>query len=136
MDLPQLVNQAEQATGHAIDHDDRFGSLADALTSLMLLEKYAAFRNLGKQRLADLIARCFDRACFSVPEVASVPARRNGTMSSTDCSPWPSRWCKRHDLDADLFAANVEKAAKVSTMPFLRGRVPRGADRGAADEGG
>src|SRR5262249_27537766 len=42
MDLPQLVAQAEQGTGHAIDHDDRFHSLADALSSLLLLERYAA----------------------------------------------------------------------------------------------
>ena len=49
MDLPQLVTHAEQSTGHAIDHDDRFHSLADALTSLMLLERYAAYRGLGKR---------------------------------------------------------------------------------------
>jgi len=28
---------------------------------------------------------------------------------------------QRQDLDADLFAAHVDRAAKVSTMPFLRG---------------
>src|SRR5262249_29243947 len=28
---------------------------------------------------------------------------------------------QRDDLDKDLFAAHVERAAKVSTMPFLRG---------------
>src|SRR3954465_6507477 len=71
--LPQLVAQAEQSTGHAIDHDDRFASLADALTSLMLLERYAAYRGQGKGQLPGLIARCFDRACFAIPEVASVP---------------------------------------------------------------
>jgi Family of unknown function (DUF5682) len=120
MDLPQLVSQAEQATGHAIDHDDRFGSLADALTSLMLLERYAAYRSLGKQKLADLISRCFDRACFAVPEVASVPPEEwdnviHGLLALAEPV------VQRQDLDADLFAAHVEKAAKVSTMPFLRG---------------
>jgi hypothetical protein len=120
MDLPQLVSHAEQATGHAIDHDDRFGSLADAMTSLMLLERYAAFRSLGKQKLADLISRCFDRACFAVPEVASVPPEAwdnviHGLLALAEPV------VQRQDLDADLFAANVEKAAKVSTMPFLRG---------------
>jgi len=120
MDLPQLVSQAEQSTGHAIDHDDRFGSLADALTSLMLLERYAAFRGLGKQRLADLITRCFDRACFAVPEVASVPPEQwedvvAGLMSLAEPV------VQREDLDAELFATHVQRAAQVSTMPFLRG---------------
>jgi len=120
MDLPLLVAQAEGATGYAIDHDDRFHSLADALTSLMLLERFAAYRGLGKQRLADLIARCFDRACFAVPEVASVPPEQwdeviNGLLALAEPV------VQRQDLDADLFAASVDRAAKVSTMPFLRG---------------
>jgi hypothetical protein len=120
MDLPQLISQAEQATGHAIDHDDRFGSLADALVSLMLLERYAAFRSLGKQKLADLISRCFDRACFAVPEVASVPPEEwDNVIYGLLALAEPV--VQRQDLDADLFAANVEKAARVSTMPFLRG---------------
>jgi hypothetical protein len=120
MDLPQLIAQAEQMTGHSIDHDDRFHSLADALTSLMLLERYAAYRSLGKQRLEELIRRCFDRACFAVPEVASVPPEQwdsviHGLLALAEPV------VQRPDLDADLFAAHVETAAKVSTMPFLRG---------------
>ncbi len=120
MDLPTLVAQAEQATGHAIDHDDRFHSLTDALTSLMLLERYAALRGMGKQRLADLIARCFDRACFAVSQVASVPPEEwdnviHGLLALAEPV------VQRQDLDADLFAAHVDRAAKDSTMPFLRG---------------
>jgi hypothetical protein len=120
MDLPQLIAQAEQMTGHAIDHDDRFHSLAEALTALMLLERYAAYRSLNKQRLEDLLARCFDRACFAVPEVASVPPEDwdnviNGLLALAEPV------VQRPDLDADLFATHVERAAKISTMPFLRG---------------
>jgi hypothetical protein len=120
MDLPQLVAQAEQNTGHAIDHDDRFHSLADALTSLMLLERYAAYRGLGKQRLADLISRCFDRACFAVAEVASVPPEEwENVIQGLLALAEPV--VQRQDLDADLFAAHVSRAAQISTMPFLRG---------------
>ena len=120
MDLPRLIAQADQMTGHAIDHDDRFHSLADALTSLMLLERYAAYRNLGKDRLEDLIKRCFDRACFAVPEVACVPAEEwdkviHGLLALAEPV------VQRPDLDADLFAAHVERAAQISTMPLLRG---------------
>jgi len=120
MDLPQLVAQAEQATGHAIDHDDRFHSLADALTSLMLLERYAAYRGLGKDRLTDLISRCFDRACFAIPEVACVPPEEwDNVIAGLMALAEPV--VQRQDLDANLFVAHVERAAKISTMPFLRG---------------
>ena len=120
MDLPRLIAQAEQMTGHAIDHDDRFHSLADALTSLMLLERYAAYRNMDQQRLAELLTRCFDRACFALPEVASVAAEDwdnviNGLLALAEPV------MQRSDLDADLFAAHVQRAAGVSTMPLLRG---------------
>ena len=120
MDLPQLIAQADEMTAHAIDHDNRFHSLADALTSLLLLERYAAYRNLGKQRLAELLKRCFDRACFAVPEVASVPPEDwdhviQGLLALAEPV------VQRPDLDADLFAAHVEHAAKISTMPLLRG---------------
>jgi hypothetical protein len=120
MDLPRLIAQADQMTGHAIDHDERFPSLADAFTSLMLLERYAAYRNLGKARLEDLLKRCFDRACFRVPEVACVPPDDwdnviHGLLALAEPA------VQRPDLDADLFAAHVERAATISTMPLLRG---------------
>jgi hypothetical protein len=75
---------------------------------------------LGKQKLADLISRCFDRACFTIPQVASVPPEEwenviNGLLALAEPV------VQRQDLDADLFANHVEQAAKVSTMPFLRG---------------
>jgi hypothetical protein len=120
MDLPRLVAQAEQMTGHAIDHDDRFFSLADALTSLMLLERYAVYRGMDRQRLDELMTRCFDRACFALPDAASVPAEEwenviNGLLALAEPV------MQRTDLDAELFAAHVQRAAAVSTMPLLRG---------------
>jgi hypothetical protein len=120
MDLPRLVAQAEQMTGHAIDHDDRFHSLADALTSLMLLEQYAAYRGMQKERLEELLARCFDRACFALPEVAAAPPEAwDDVISGLLALAEPV--VQRRDLDADLFAAHVQRAAADSTMPLLRG---------------
>ena len=120
MDLPRLVAEAEQMTGHAIDHDDRFHSLADALTSLLLLERYAAYRSMGKQRLAELLARCFDRACFALPEAASAPPESwDDVIEGLLALAEPV--VQRSDLDAELFAAHVQRAAAVSTMPLLRG---------------
>ncbi|HEX4797322.1 MAG TPA: DUF5682 family protein [Humisphaera sp.] len=120
MDLPQLVLRAEQNTSYAIDHDERFSSLADALTSLMVLERYAAFRGLGKQHLADLISRCFSRACSALPGVASVPPDQWDEVV-TGLMALAEPVVQRDDLDADLFAAQVQLAARNSAMPFLRG---------------
>ena len=93
MDLPQLVAQAEQATGHAIDHDDRFHSLADALTSLMLLERYAAYPQSGPATaggpdLAMFRPRLLCRARGGLGAAGGV-----GERGRTACWPSPSRWC-------------------------------------------
>lgn len=120
MDLPQLVTDAERSTGHAIDHDGRFASLADALSSLMLLERYATYRGLAPERLAGLIARCFDRACFAIPGVASVPPESwVEVVAGLHALAEPA--VRRDDLDVELFAGHVRQAARESTVPFLRG---------------
>ena len=120
MDLPQLVTEAERITGHAIDHDDRFASLSDALTSLLVLERYAQLRGLQRDRLEDLLVRCFDRACFAVPEVANLSEDGwDGVIHGLLALAEPV--VQRDDLDADLFAQHVRHAASISTMPFLRG---------------
>jgi len=75
---------------------------------------------MQKQRLADLITRCFDRACFAIPEVASVqPEEWDNVINGLLALAEPV--VQRQDLDADLFAAHVQTAARASTIPFLRG---------------
>jgi hypothetical protein len=86
----------------------------------MLLERYAAYRSMDRERLEELLARCFDRACFALPETASAPPEEwenviNGLLALAEPV------VQRADLDADLFAAHVQRAAAVSTMPLLRG---------------
>jgi hypothetical protein len=120
MDLPMLIAKAEQMTGHAIDYDERFGSLADAVASLLLLERYAVYRHLERQHLEELTVRCFDRACFALPEVSSAPPESwdeviHGLLTLAEPV------VQRPDFDADLFAAHVQRAAAISTMPMLRG---------------
>jgi hypothetical protein len=55
-----------------------------------------------------------------VPEVASVPPEQwDEVIAGLMALAEPVM--QRSDLDADLFATHVQHAAKVSTMPFLRG---------------
>src|SRR5213075_63005 len=67
------VTAAEGACGAAIDADSSFVSQATALQCLGRLEQYAAFRGLRRDRLEELLSRCYDRACFALPDAAAVP---------------------------------------------------------------
>ena len=53
MDLPRLVGKADQMTGHAIDHDDRFVRWPTPDVADCCSNATPPIRNLGKQRLED-----------------------------------------------------------------------------------
>jgi hypothetical protein len=122
MDLPEMVTQVEQACGTAIDEDVRFVSLTEALRHLTVLERYAVYRNLRRDLLEDLLVRCFDRACFSIPEVAAVPEDQQPDVVDALLSLAEILLHGKDDrLDRDLFGEHVKTAAEQSTVPFLRG---------------
>jgi hypothetical protein len=73
MDLPDLVSQAREVCGRAIDADDRFTSQAEALGCLTVLDRHAAHRQLRREVLGELIERCFDRAVFALSGAMSAP---------------------------------------------------------------
>jgi hypothetical protein len=122
LDLPGLVQAAEDACGHAIDNDPGFVSLAAALHHLSLLDRYAVFRGLRREVLDDLLTRCYDRACFALPDASAVPDEEqpavvDGLISVADL-------VQRADpgrFDRALFAESARRAAAESTVPFLRG---------------
>jgi hypothetical protein len=122
MDLPDMVREAEQACGRAIDGDTRFVSLAEALASLLVIDRYAVLRNLRRDRLDDLILRCYDRACFSILDMIAVPEEQQGEVVAALLSLAEATLRgDRQGLDRDLFAEHVRKAASLTTVPFLRG---------------
>jgi hypothetical protein len=122
MDLPNLVRQVEQACGRTLDNDERFASLSQALASLTVLDRYAAHRHLRRDVLEDLIVRCFDRACFTLPASASVPEdQQAGVVAALLTLAEVVLRAEREQLDRGLFAEYVRTAARESTVPFLRG---------------
>jgi hypothetical protein len=122
MDLPNLVRQAEDACSRAIDADDRFVSLCQALTSLTVIDRYAVFRNLRRDVLDDLITRSFNRACFALPGVANVPEdQQKAVVEALLALAEVVLRGDREGLDRHVFSQYVRQAAKVSTVPFLRG---------------
>jgi hypothetical protein len=122
MDLPNLVREVEDACGRAIDNDTRFVSLTQALASLSVIERYAVYRNLRRDLLDDLIVRCFDRACFAILDVIAAPAEQQvEVVSALLTLAEVTLRGQRQELDRDLFAEHVRKAAAATTVPFLRG---------------
>ncbi len=122
MDLPDMVREAERACGRAIDNDARFVSLTEALASLRVIDRYAVLRNMRRDRLDELVLRCYDRACFSILDVIAVPEEQQGEVVAALLSLAEATLRgDRQGLDRDLFAEHVRKAAGLTTAPFLRG---------------
>ncbi len=120
MDLPRLVVQAEPMAAQAIDHDDRLFSLADALAALLILERYAAYRGLDRGNLAELIGRAFDRACLAILDIVAAPEEEwEQVVQALLALAEPA--IEREDMNTTLFATQVAAAARVSTVPYLRG---------------
>jgi hypothetical protein len=122
MDLPDLVTRAEEVCGQALDTDDRFISLGEALSHLTVLERYAAHRQLRRETIEELVTRCFDRACFALASAIALPEDQHVALISAllGVAELVLRG-GRQGLDRDLFAEQVRNAANESPVPFLRG---------------
>ncbi len=122
MDMPALVQAAEDACGKAIDADPSFVSQALALQYLRRLDQYAVFRGLRRDVLADLLTRCYDRACFALPNAVAVPEEEQADVVNALISV--AEVVQRADgerFDRTLFAEAARNAAAASPVPFLRG---------------
>jgi hypothetical protein len=122
MDLPELVRRAQEVCGQAIDADDRFVSLAEALLHLTVLDRYAAHRQLRREAIGEMIERCFDRACFALSGSIAAPQEQHAGIVAAlqGVAELVLRGGER-DLDRALFSEQVRKASEDSPVPYLRG---------------
>ncbi len=122
MDLPNLILELQATCGAAIDGDPRFVSLAEAVGHLMVLDRYAVYRNLSRDQIHELTLRSYDRACFALPDVACAPPEQHEEIVSGLRSLAELLLKgRREDLDRTVFSSHVQTAARESTVPFLRG---------------
>lgn len=122
MDLPDLVQVCDDAAGKAIDTDSAFVSLAAALRHLGILDRYAAFQNLRRDRLGELLERCYNRACFALPDSASAPdEEQKGVVDAIVSVAETVQRAAAGSFDRAVFAQSARKAADESKVPFLRG---------------
>ncbi len=122
MDLPDLTRLAEDACAAAIDADPSFVSLAEALHFLAMLDRQAAFRGLSRGMIDELMIRCYDRACFALPDSSSVTDDESRPV--VEALVLVADLLQRSDrdrFDRDLFAASLRRAADETPVPFLRG---------------
>lgn len=122
MDLPDMVRMTEDALSDAIDNDVRFVSLVQALTTMLVLDRYLVYRNLRRGMLDDLIVRCFDRACFAILDVVAAPEeQQDQVVSMLVALAEVTQQGDKQNLDRSLFVQHVRTAADASPVPFLKG---------------
>jgi hypothetical protein len=121
MQLPHLVQRLEAAAGAAIDEDRRFASQCEALVHLLVLDRLAIQRDLGRAALAALAGRCYARACLAIGELVAVPADQQEVTLAHLKSLAEAVLAGDRALDRALFTDNVRSAAIAATVPFMQG---------------
>lgn len=122
MQLPGMWMRLEQACGAAIDEDQRFDSLADAVVALLLLHRHGGRSQLAEQALQTLLERAYGRACFLIPDVANVADdEQAATIRGLQALAEALLGTFADGLDKDVFVSNLQSALAVSTTPFLQG---------------
>jgi len=122
MDLPDLVKATEELLSQSIDNDVRFVSLAQALTALMVIDRYFVYRNSRHGVLDELIVRCYDRSCFAILDVVAVPeSDQEEVVAALVALAEVAQQGDKQSLDRNLFTEHVRGAAAATTVPFLKG---------------
>lgn len=123
MDLPGLLLRLQAACGAALDADRRLGSLAQALTHLLVLDRQAAFKGLSRQPIAELVTRAYGRACLSIPDACDVPEEEQAEVTDALKAIAEAVLGTQAEvaLDRSLFAQQLRAAAAASSTPYLQG---------------
>jgi Family of unknown function (DUF5682) len=124
MDLPGMVQRLEDVAGTAVDTDARLAQLARALTDLVLLEAHTRRKGLTTNAIAELVERCFGRACFAIPHAANAPPEEHAEVVAAVKSLSEVLMGERGEsFDKNLFVENAKTARSDSQAPYLRGAL-------------
>jgi len=124
MQLPHLVQRLEAAAGAAIDDDRRFPSQCEALVHLLVLDRLAIQRDLGRGAIAALAGRSYARACLAIGELVAVPIdQQEATIAHLKslAEAVMAGGLELGELDRALFTDSVKAAALAATAPFMQG---------------
>ncbi len=121
MQLPQLVQRLEGAAGQAIDEDRHFASQCAALVHLMVLNRLAIQRDLGRPAIEDLAGRAYTRACLAISDLGAIPVDQQEATMAHLKSLAEAVLGGDLELDRALFTEQVTAAALAATVPFMQG---------------
>jgi Family of unknown function (DUF5682) len=122
MELPDFAARIADVCGPAIDADPRFVSLAQGLTALLIIDRHATHRGLRRDVVAELVQRCYGRASFAIPDIASVPKDEEREVVPA-LQAVAEAVLGEHEvaLDRELFATYVRLAAAQTSSMLMRG---------------
>jgi hypothetical protein len=121
MQLPHLVQRMETAAGLAIDEDRHFNSQCEALLHLLVLDRLAVQKNLGRDAIEALATRAYTRACLAIGDIGAVPVDQQERTIAHLKSLAEAVLSGDMKLDRALFSEQVKSAALASQVPFMQG---------------
>jgi hypothetical protein len=121
MQLPHLMRRLEAAAGAAIDEDRHFNSQCEALVHLLVLDRLAVQRDLGRDAIAALATRSYTRACLAIGDLGAIPVDHQEATIAHLKSLAEAVLGGDLELDRTVFSDNVKAAAVTTTVPFMQG---------------
>jgi hypothetical protein len=88
---------------------------------LLVLDRLALQRDLGKDAIAALAARSYTRACLAIGELGAIPADQQEVTIGHLKSLAEAVIAGDVALDRDVFTDAVKTAALTATIPFMQG---------------
>ncbi|HLL23724.1 MAG TPA: DUF5682 family protein, partial [Kofleriaceae bacterium] len=121
MQLPHVVRKLEAAAGAAIDEDRHFNSQCEALVHLLVLDRLAIQRELGRDAIEALAGRAYARACLAINDLGAIPVDQQEVTIAHLKSLAEAVLGGELELDRALFSDNVKAAAVTTEVPFMQG---------------
>jgi hypothetical protein len=121
MQVPHLVRRLEAAAGAAIDEDRHFASQCEALVHLLVLDRLAIQRDLGREAIEALASRAYARACLAISDLTAIPTEQQESTIAHLKSLAEAVLGGDIELDRTLFSEQVKTAALAAEVPFMQG---------------
>jgi hypothetical protein len=121
MQLPHVMQRLELAAGAAIDEDRHFNSQCEALVHLLVLNRLAVQKNLGRESIATLATRAYARACLAISDLGAIPVDQQEAVIAHLKSLAESVLSDELGFDRAMFIDNVKAAALSTEIPFMQG---------------
>lgn len=121
MQLPHVMQRLETAAGAAIDEDRHFNSQCEALLHLLVLDRLAVQKNLGRDAIATLAVRSYARACLAIADLGAIPPDQQEATITHLKSLAEAVLGGDERFDRALFTEGVKTAALSSESPFMQG---------------